>query len=113
MTANLMSEYEERNDILIVRTSGSLAGLVDDWAQEVEGQIRPECRGLVLNLASVEFISSRGLGILLHFHKFMTGRGGRLHLASPAEAVTESLEIAGLDSLLYLYQTEDEAVAAF
>ena len=113
MPSDLTSQYTEQAGVLIVRPRGNLAGLVDDWAREVESRLRPELRGLILNLSGVEFISSRGLGVLLHLHKQLTGRRSRLHLAGCSEAVRDSLEVAGLDALLFIFTTEAEALAAY
>jgi len=109
----LTTTYQEVNGVLVARPKGSISGLVDDWSREVEDRLRPDARGMVLSMSGVEFISSRGLGVLLYLHKLMTGRGTRLHLAEPSESVLDSLDVAGLDSLLTIYQTEAEALAAF
>jgi anti-anti-sigma factor len=113
MPGDLTTEYLEQAGVLIARPRGNLAGLVDDWAREIEARLRPEMHGLVLNLSEVEFISSRGLGVLLHLHKLMTGRRSRLHLVGGSEAVLDSLEVAGLDTLLFLFPNEAEALAAY
>jgi len=113
MQGELTTDFENQAGVLIVRPRGSLSGFVEDWTQDVEGRLRPEVRGLVLNMSGVSFISSRALGQLLHLHKLMTGRRSRLHLASPSEVVVDSLEVAGLDTLLFIFPTEAEAVAAY
>jgi stage II sporulation protein AA (anti-sigma F factor antagonist) len=64
---------------------------------------------LAVDLASVEYISSAGLRVLLMLVKKMRGGGGRLVLCAMPESVRLVFELAGF---LPLFEIEDSREAA-
>lgn len=64
---------------------------------------------LILDLTGLTFIDSSGLGVLVWAHHQLAERGSRLCLAAPGPQVQRVLQISGLDRLLHLYDTLDEA----
>lgn len=67
---------------------------------------------LVLNLASVSFLSSSGVGVLLVLAEKSKSDGGSLRLASPSAAVRTPLELLNLHRFLTIDGSEDEAMSA-
>jgi anti-anti-sigma factor len=61
-------------------------------------------------LSEIDFIGSRGMGILFHLHKVLTDVKRTLVLVEPSAVVAEALEIGGIGSLLQIYTSETEAV---
>jgi anti-anti-sigma factor len=65
---------------------------------------------VLVDMAAVNFIASIGMRLLLSNAKAVANRGGRLALCQPQPLVKESLQIAGLDALIPIYDTLDEAI---
>lgn len=68
---------------------------------------------LVVDLESVEYMSSAGLRELVSALKSTSKHNGDLRLANPSPKVMEVLELAGLDSIFKIFPTTTEAVGSF
>ncbi len=66
---------------------------------------------VVLDLSSVTFLDSTALGVLVKAIKALQPAGGKLHLVCPDEKLRRIIEITGLDSVLALPRSLDEALA--
>lgn len=98
--------------VLVVRgevdlsTGGRLAEVANDALHEVEG------RPVVLDLTEVEFLSSSGLGVLVALDDEARSLGTRLRLVvDGTRSVVHPIRTMGLDDVLSLFGTIDEAVA--
>ena len=67
---------------------------------------------LVIDMSEVTFIDSTGISALVAAARRARERGGWIRLAGPQRSPRRVLTIAGVDSLLPIYDTVDEAVAA-
>jgi anti-anti-sigma factor len=65
---------------------------------------------LVVEAAGLTYVSSSGLRLLLEISKRLDRHAGRLVLCAAPESVRRVLEIAGLTSLLRLFDTSKEAI---
>ena len=81
-----------------------LKGLVD------KGRTR-----IVLDLHDVEYLSSAGLRAMISTLREVQKPvfGGDLRVARPSQRVMEVLELAGLDSVLKIYEDQVAAVGSF
>jgi anti-anti-sigma factor len=70
---------------------------------------RRRARGLVLDLAGVELMSSSGLAAILQLQREGACLRGGLVLAAPSPEVRRVLEITGLDARLLVVETCSEA----
>lgn len=70
---------------------------------------------IVLDLTNVEYMSSAGLReIVAALKKVQNLAGtGDLRLASPSDRVREVLELAGLDEIFKIFDTQLDAVGSF
>ena len=68
---------------------------------------------LVLDLAGVDYMSSAGLRELVNSLKRAKKATGDLRLAQPSERVREVLEMAGLDTIFQIFETQTEAVGSY
>src|SRR5262245_51176179 len=68
---------------------------------------------IVVDMASVDFISSLGIRHLVLAAKTVGRSSCRLILLDPTPEVTEALSTAGLNELLPIVRSEDDARAAF
>lgn len=92
----------------------SLAGELDvaNVAQVREAALKllaGDIKRLVVDLSSLEYIDSSGLGVLIGLHKRQKESGGTLAIAGARPRVRRVLEITGLERILALY---DDAAAA-
>lgn len=64
---------------------------------------------VIVDLSQVDFLSSIGIRTLMINAKAMRQRGGRMVLLNPAPPVTSVLEMAGIDTLIPVFRSVDEA----
>jgi anti-sigma B factor antagonist len=67
---------------------------------------------LVVDLASVDYMSSAGLREIVSALKKVRGKGD-LRLARPAERVLEVLEMAGLDTIFQIFPDQALALSSY
>jgi anti-sigma B factor antagonist len=67
---------------------------------------------IVVDLTDAEFMDSTALGVLLGTLKRLRVRGGTLALASEEATILRILEVTGMDQVLDLHPTANEALAA-
>jgi anti-sigma B factor antagonist len=68
--------------------------------------------GLVVDLSSVTFMDSTGIGVLLDALRRLTARRGRLALVCPTDRILRPFEITGLVGYLNVFGTREEALGA-
>jgi anti-sigma B factor antagonist len=109
-----MIEYtvEERPGALVVEMVGSLDAYLRDFTPEIEKKLRKVRRHLILDLSGVDFMGSRGMGLLFGLKKLLNDLGLRMALAAPSRAVSDALGVGGIEALLEIHPSVDEALAA-
>lgn len=86
-----------QGDFTAPRVPGLTRWIESGWSA------RPDATRLILDLTSVRFMDSSGLGLLLRSHRLASARtGGSLLLRGPAENVRNVLRLAKVDSLLQI-----------
>lgn len=80
--------------------------------QEVEALIKAKDVRVVLNLRLVKFINSTALGAIIKASKALQSHHGRLAIARPSPFVKEILEKVGLDRVVPIFASDEEAGAA-
>lgn len=68
---------------------------------------------IVLDLASVDYMSSAGLRELVTALKRVKKETGDMRLAQPSPRVREVLEMAGLDTIFRIFPTQSEAIGSY
>jgi anti-sigma B factor antagonist len=68
---------------------------------------------VVLEMGKVQFVDSSGLGTLLSLLRDLSGRGGDLKLSQVQKRVRAMFELVRMHRILSVYETTEEAVAAF
>jgi anti-anti-sigma factor len=107
-------QSEQRQDILVISLSGSLDALTAGQAQRYIGaQLDGGQQQIVLDLDQVDFMSSSGLRLLVNMLRRSHGVGGSFRLASIRPNVRRTLEISGLERILDIYRSVEEAVGSF
>jgi anti-sigma B factor antagonist len=66
---------------------------------------------VVVDLCGATFMDSSSLGILIAAHRRLQLAGGRMAIAADAPAILNTFAITGLDGVLDVTRTRDEALA--
>jgi len=74
---------------------------------------QPDIEGLVIDLSSVEYIDSSGLGALLLAQRQMSEYSLPIIICGVQEAVMNMLHISHIEELFELYPNVDEALKSF
>ena len=94
-------EVEARGDDLVVVV---LRGDVDlSEAGELRAVLNDACTGshrtVAVDLSTVHFIGSSGMGVLAEVHQRLADEGRHLLVLEPPEAIQQAFAIAGLDQV--------------
>ena len=109
-------------DIKIRQVDDVLAvDLVGRLDTETSGQVSDELARIaqggnskvVLNLDELEYVSSAGLRVILVAAKALRGSHGELKICHANGLVKEVIDISGFNQILSVYDTENDALAAF
>jgi anti-sigma B factor antagonist len=108
---DLALRVEEREGWTVVRASGDLdlttaPRLREQLVQVITGG-QPQ---IVLDLQSVDFIDSTGLGVLVGLLKRTRSQGGDLRLVSQRTGLRKLLELTALERAFPLAASVDDAI---
>jgi anti-sigma B factor antagonist len=67
----------------------------------------------LLDLRSVTYVSSTGVGSLIKSYRSVLKKKGHLKLLSPSQSVRNILAISKLDGVFEIFSEESEALASF
>ena len=103
----------KNDDITVVVLSGRLDSTSAEYVFScVENRVKDGSRKIVLDCTSLQYISSMGLGMLLRVHSRLKKVDGDANVAGVNSTVAKVIAMVRLDTVLHLYSTVDEAVAA-
>jgi anti-sigma B factor antagonist len=83
----------------------------DDLKDALNVLIEDGHRLLAVDLSSVEFVDSSGLGALISAYKTLESRG-ELAIVAPCPVVRSLFKMTGTDALFRIFGSEQEALAA-
>jgi anti-sigma B factor antagonist len=103
----------KNKDIVSVVVSGKLDAFHCDYLLNcVEHQIEGGHKKLILDCSELNFISSKGLGMLVRVHARMKKHGGDVKLAGVRGAAASLISVVHLNKAFEMYPTVEEAIAA-
>lgn len=103
-----------QEQVTLVEVSGRVDSMnANQFGTAISEQIDGGKANLVLDLSSVEYMSSAGLREIVTSLKKAKRAQGDLRLAQPSDRVREVLEMAGLDSIFRIYPSQSEAVGSY
>lgn len=95
----------------------SLSGRLDaDGLRSVEDDFRSAATAepnVIVDLGAVDFLASMGIRMLVAASQEQEQLGGRLLLAGPDAMTMRILKTTGIDQLIPVHATADDAAAAF
>ncbi len=102
------------NDVLVVDMVGRLVTQTSGYAYDEMVQIAKSGNSkVVLNLDKLEYVSSAGLRAILVAAKLLRASKGELKICHTNGMVKKVMETSGFNSLLAMYDSENDALAAF
>ncbi|CUU02044.1 anti-sigma B factor antagonist [Candidatus Thermokryptus mobilis] len=106
---------KEFNDVVVIEVKGNMMGGPDSQKfRDLLHKIIDEGKNkVVVDLKSVKFINSAGLGTLISGLTTMRNAGGDLKIANPTEKIESLLMITRLIKVFESYSSVDEAVESF
>jgi anti-sigma B factor antagonist len=103
-----------RGDVVVVRPKGRLTVETEEELREaVRRLFDAGWTRLVLDLASVRFIDSCGLGAIIHGYISARRRGGGLKLLNVSRHNVHLLAITKLLTVFETFDSEDEAIRSY
>lgn len=104
--------HEADTDVAVLECSGQLNVVSAPTFRETVAQVvtggRPR---VVLELSTVEFMDSSGLGALAGCLETARQAGGDLRIAAPSDQVEMVLKLSDMDEILRTYPDGDAAVS--
>ena len=110
-------EIEERaaGDVIVLDLKGRITlGQGDQLLKDkVNSLVNQGRKKIVLNLASVPYVDSAGLGEIVGTYTTVSRQGGHLKLANLTKKITDLLAITKLLTVFETFDSENEAVRSF
>jgi anti-anti-sigma factor len=105
-------EFTPDNSAIVIALAGKLdPEAVDELYPQIQEVFRAGLRRFVFDLSRLEYAGSLGLRLMLGLHNQVKGQG-RVALCNPTAAVRSMLEMTKLSTVLPVYASRDEALAA-
>jgi len=105
---------KRENEILILRLKGRLDTNASTYfEQQIEESINSSTRNMIIDFSDLEYICSRGLGLVIYAAKILKSHQGELVLCSLEDYIQEVFEISGFDKFLKIFASREEAVNNF
>lgn len=105
----------EKYSAVVVELKGNVIGGPDseEFSKLLHGFIEQDKKNVVVDLSSVKFMNSSGLGMLISGFTTMKNGGGSLKLANATEKINSLLVITKLITIFENFNSVDEAVDSF
>jgi anti-sigma B factor antagonist len=107
-------KFEHIGDIIIARICAeSLAAYnVQDFSKGISGALLPKAK-VVIDMGSLKFIDSSGIGALMKFAKELTTSDGLLKICSISISVSNLFELIRVQRFFDIFDSCDDAVSSF
>jgi anti-sigma B factor antagonist len=113
MNAFSITQQAVDDDVYIVAVTGYLDfDAAPRLKRSIVDSIEAGGRRLVVDLSDAGFIDSTGIGVLAGALKRLHECGGSLVVVCTHENVRSIFELVGLDDLIPLHQSRDDAISA-
>ena len=105
----------EKYSAVVVELKGNVIGGPDseEFSKLLHGLLDEGKKNVVVDLGSVKFMNSSGLGMLISGFTTMKNGGGSLKLSNATEKINSLLVITKLITIFENFNSVDEAVKSF
>ena len=102
---------ESENAVLIKLEGDMMLGYeANDFHEAIKSSLEKKKKNVVVDLSEVKFITSWGIGILIHGYTTATNGGTSFKLAAVPEKVKETFRKIKIDSIFKQYNSVEEAL---
>jgi anti-sigma B factor antagonist len=109
----LRVDVDEREDHALIRAVGEIdASTADSVATAVSEALAAGHRRVLLDLGDMTFIDSTGLGMLVRSHRAADAASARFAVVHPTAQTRKLITVLGLDELLHVHDSPEQALAA-
>jgi len=106
-------EKETIDDVVVLHMSGQMREVGADALREELDKVQEEGYSkLIFDLANVSFISSTGLGQMMRAFRNAKSANGYVRVANPQPLVEEVFRFTKLHTLIGIFPSVEEALAA-
>ncbi|MDH5720066.1 MAG: STAS domain-containing protein [Spirochaetia bacterium] len=99
------------DEVLIIELEGALdSRTASDFKAWFEERMLDGYKDFVLDFLSLEYLSSRGIGVLSEIHQFLISRGGKMAICHASEEIMRLLKFLKIDQMIKLCSGAKEAV---
>jgi anti-sigma B factor antagonist len=101
--------------VRVIKVTGRLdpADGADQLFEMIQAFIEQDEVDFLIDLRSVTYISSTGVGSLIKCYRSVLKMKGHVKLLSPSQSVRNILAISKLDGVFEIFSNENEALASF
>lgn len=104
---------EKRGAALIFRLKGRLDSTTSpEVDNRILAAINPNDKDVILDFSALDYISSAGIRVLVHCHKELEKRQGRIFLASVPKPIENVLYITGFIPYFKIFESLNGALEA-
>jgi anti-anti-sigma factor len=106
-------EQEQKGDVVVLHMSGQMREMgADALREELDELLEEGNYKLIFDLGDISFISSVGLGQLMRAFRAATSNDGYVRIVNPQPLVEEVFRFTKLHTLIGIFDTVEEAMAA-
>ena len=105
-------QTKELDDAVIISLTGEmmLGYEAQDFQDAISGSLEKNKKKVVVDLSNLEFISSWGIGILIHSYTTVINQQGSFTLAAVPDIVSDALQKTKLDTIFQKFDSIEEAL---
>lgn len=108
-----MKVIQEPQALVVIPEITTLtASNAKEFKADLEANLE-DTKAMVVDLATVTFIDSSGLGVLLFALKRLNQKGGELKICNVTKPVRVLFELVRLHQIMEVYNSREEALASF
>lgn len=105
--------FSKKHKTLIAHIAGELdQHAAKEIRQRLDAELERGFLNLLFDLSALTFMDSAGIGVIIGRFKNVQAAGGQVLLAGAGPQVQRVLKISGIEKLIRLYATVDEALQA-
>lgn len=107
----LTAHTQDKYSVIKFNVDQLLGYEAQEFQDAVLNSLDQNIKCLIVDLSSVKFISSWGIGMLIHGLATTRNRGGEFRLAGLAESVREVFHKVKIDTVLEIYSDVQNAIS--
>lgn len=110
---SLTSEIEDRDGIQVIHLEGPLDSVTHDQFKDLIDPLATQSRiRIILDCKKLAYINSRGITLLARYQRSISSSLGFFGVAGLNPRILKAIELLGMDKLVRLYPSVDEAMQA-